>query len=91
VRSGPSGNRILRIGGTEQKKLFDAIDGKRTISEIAPQAAQRDAARVLFEEIGWCNQIAFDTSRRPGHGADSAPLGVALDSSIIAPLSIRRH
>jgi hypothetical protein len=52
VRSGTSGNRILRIGGTEQKKLFDAIDDKRTISEIAPQAAQRDAARVLFEELG---------------------------------------
>ena len=48
MRSGPSGNRILRIGGTEQKKLFDAIDGKRTISEIAPQTAQRNAARVLF-------------------------------------------
>ena len=35
-----------------QRKLFDAIDGKRTISEIAPQAAQRDAARVLFEGLG---------------------------------------
>jgi hypothetical protein len=29
--------------------MFFAIDGKRAIAEIAPQVAQRDAARVLFE------------------------------------------
>jgi SAM-dependent methyltransferase len=36
---------------THQKKLFDVIDGKRTIGEIAPQAALRDAAKVLFEGL----------------------------------------
>ncbi len=55
-----------------QKKLFDAIDGKRTIAEIAPQMAQRDAARVLFEGLWWYDQIVFDASGmiEPGrHGA----------------------
>ena len=50
----------------QQKKLFDAIDGKRTIGEIAPQAAQRDAAKVLFEGLWWYDQIVFDASLQPG-------------------------
>ena len=52
----------------QQKKLFDAIDGKRTIGEIAPQAAQRDAAKVLFEGLWWYDQVVFDTSLQPGRG-----------------------
>jgi SAM-dependent methyltransferase len=52
----------------QQKKLFDAIDGKRTIGEIAPQAAQHGAAKVLFEGLWWYDQIVFDTSRQPGSG-----------------------
>jgi hypothetical protein len=49
------------------EKLFDAIDGKRTIAEIAHQVGQRDTARVLFQGIKWYDQVAFDTSsqRRP--------------------------
>jgi len=46
----------------QQKKLFDAIDGKRTIAEIASHAAQRDAARVLFEGLWWYDQVVFDAS-----------------------------
>ena len=53
-----------------QKQLFDAIDGKRTIAEIAPQAAQRDAARVLFEGLWWYDQIVFDTSSQAGRGSN---------------------
>ncbi len=45
-----------------QKQLFDAIDGKRTIAEIAPQGAQRAAAKVLFEGLWWYDQIVFDAS-----------------------------
>jgi SAM-dependent methyltransferase len=52
----------------QQKKLFDAVDGKRTIGEIAPQAAQRDAAKVLFEGLWWYDQIVFDTSLPAGRG-----------------------
>ena len=51
---------------SQQKKLFDAIDGRRTIAEIAPQVAQRDSARVLFQGLWWYDQVVFDTSsQRP--------------------------
>ncbi len=50
----------------QQQKLFDAIDGKRTIAEIAPQVAQRDTARVLFQGLWWYDQVVFDaSSQRP--------------------------
>ena len=47
---------------TQQKSLFDAIDGKRSIGEIAPRAAQRELAKVLFEGLWWYDQVVFDTS-----------------------------
>ncbi|MGO9932220.1 MAG: class I SAM-dependent methyltransferase [Steroidobacteraceae bacterium] len=47
----------------QQKTLFDAIDGKRSISEIAPQIALRDAARLLFEKLWRYDQIVLDASR----------------------------
>jgi hypothetical protein len=50
----------------QQKSLFDAIDGKRTIAEIAPQVGRRDAARVLFQGLWWYDQVVFDaSSQRP--------------------------
>jgi hypothetical protein len=49
----------------QQKKLFDAIDGKRSIGEIAPETAQRNIARVLFEGLWWYDQVVFDASQRP--------------------------
>ena len=42
-----------------QKMMFDAIDGKRSISEIAPQNANRDAVRLLFEKLWRYDQVAF--------------------------------
>jgi len=42
-----------------QKMMFDAIDGKRSISEIAPQDANRDAVRLLFEKLWHYDQVAF--------------------------------
>ena len=42
---------VSATGIQHQKQLFDAIDGKRTINDIAPLAARRDAARSLFEGL----------------------------------------
>ena len=39
---------------------------RRAISEIAPRAAQRDAAKVLFEGLWWYDQIVFETPLQPG-------------------------
>ena len=51
-----------------QKRMFEAIDGRRTIAEIVPQPAQRDAARVLFEGLWQYDQVVFDASRQPARG-----------------------
>lgn len=47
----------------QQKKLVDAIDGKRSIGEIASEHALRPVARVLFEGLWWYDQVVFDRSR----------------------------
>ena len=45
-----------------EKRLFDAIDGERTIGEIVGDG-HRDASRALFERL-WCyDQVVFDASR----------------------------
>jgi hypothetical protein len=59
---------FLPIDATE-KRLFDAIDGKRTLGEIAGQSlsasdvkARPDVARAFFERIWWYDQVVFDAS-----------------------------
>jgi SAM-dependent methyltransferase len=46
-----------------QNELVDAIDGKRSIGEIAPASSLRHVARVLFEGLWWYDQVVFDRSR----------------------------
>ena len=60
---------ILPINANE-KRLFKAIDGKRTIAEIVRGAASRknnqqhrERARSLFERLWWYDQVVFDASR----------------------------
>ena len=47
----------------QEKKMFDAIDGERTIGEIVVEQGQRDSARSLFERLWRYDQVVFDTSR----------------------------
>ena len=47
-----------------EKRLVDAIDGDRSIGEIAGDE-QRDLSRTLFERLWWHDQVVFDRSRRP--------------------------
>jgi SAM-dependent methyltransferase len=47
----------------QQKNLYDAVDGKRSIGEIAPETALRNIARVLFERLWQYDQVVFDASR----------------------------
>jgi SAM-dependent methyltransferase len=46
-----------------EKRLFEAIDGKRTIGGMLPGQAEREAARSLFERLWWHDQVVFDASR----------------------------
>jgi hypothetical protein len=54
-----------------EKSLFDAIDGQRTIGEIAREHGQLDAARALFEQLWWYDQVVFDASRLPEQGLEA--------------------
>ena len=49
-----------------QKRFFEAIDGRRSVGEIAPTSAERELARDFFERLWWWDQVVFDTSRQTG-------------------------
>ena len=52
-----------------EKRMFDAIDGKRTIDEIRettlPSSGGQEQADVrdFFERLWWYDQVVFDASR----------------------------
>ena len=52
---------VLPIDAQEQR-LVDAIDGSRSVGDIARGAACPDRARALFERLYRCDQIVFDAS-----------------------------
>jgi SAM-dependent methyltransferase len=54
---------VLPIG-LREKRLFDAIDGRRSITEIVGRAGHTDraTARALFEKLFLHDQIVFDAS-----------------------------
>ena len=54
---------ILPISRAD-KALFDAVDGRRTISEILDHTstAERARARALFEALWRYDQVVLDTS-----------------------------
>jgi hypothetical protein len=58
-----------------EKRLFDTIDGERTIGDIVRKGSPSsqevslfDAARALFERLWWYDQVVFDTSRHSKEG-----------------------
>jgi SAM-dependent methyltransferase len=56
---------FLLIDGQE-KRMFEAIDGRRSISEIVDKVNEEGAsplARVFFEKLWWYDQVVFDTSK----------------------------
>jgi len=58
-------NDLYLIIDSQEKQLFDAIDGRRTIAEIVAQVKDSGPrARDLFEQLWWYDQVVFDTSQR---------------------------
>jgi len=59
---------LLPIGSRE-KQLFDAIDGERSIGEIAERTLSSldrtnlEVTRAFFERLWWHDQVVFDSSR----------------------------
>lgn len=57
-------NDLFLPVGVEEKQMFDAIDGRRSVGEIAAETRQSAAAaRVFFEKLWWYDQVVFDNSR----------------------------
>jgi SAM-dependent methyltransferase len=56
----------------EEMQLLDAIDGKRTIADIARRARlpeqPGERARGFFERLWWYDQVVFDASNRLAMG-----------------------
>ena len=46
-----------------EKRMVDAMDGGRSIWEIAGGQGGLDTARSLFQRLWWYDQVAFDASR----------------------------
>ena len=47
----------------QEKRMFDAIDGRRSISEILEKVKEKGASLALFfEKLWWYDQVVFDTS-----------------------------
>jgi SAM-dependent methyltransferase len=53
------------------KKMFDAIDGERTIGEIARESGDFNAAHALFERLWWYDDVVLDASRSRGQPFDA--------------------
>jgi SAM-dependent methyltransferase len=60
---------VMMLDSTENR-LFEAVDGTRTIGEIIERAltvsqpSHREAARAFFERLWWHDQVVFDASKR---------------------------
>ncbi len=46
----------------EEKRLHDAVDGARTIGELAGAHGRLAAAGPFFQRLGWHDQVVFDAS-----------------------------
>jgi SAM-dependent methyltransferase len=46
----------------EEKRLYDAVDGARTIGELAQEQGQLETAGPFFQRLGWYDQVVFDAS-----------------------------
>lgn len=61
-RSHPYRDLILLLDA-QDKRLFDVIDGQRTVKEIVETAnVPWSCARILLEKLWWYDQIVFDAS-----------------------------
>ncbi len=61
---------IFVIINSAEKRLYDTIDGNRTIDDIvkktlqfSPEQSQLNMARTFFERLWWHDQVVFDASR----------------------------
>ena len=57
---------LFLVIDAHEKQMFEAIDGRRSISEIVDRVEGNGASpltRVFFEKLWWYDQVVFDTSK----------------------------
>jgi SAM-dependent methyltransferase len=56
-------NDLVLVVDKQEKAMYDAIDGRRSISEIVDKVNEEGAApaRDFFEKLWWYDQVVFDT------------------------------
>jgi hypothetical protein len=71
---------LLLLINSREKRLFDGIDGVRSIGNIAEMTmsssnlkTHHDIARVFFERLWWHDQVVFDASHRTQFPLASRP------------------
>ena len=55
----------------EEKRLYDAVDGTRTIGELAEEHGQLETAGAFFQRLAWHDQVVFDASGDPRASAST--------------------
>jgi hypothetical protein len=45
-----------------EKRMFDAIDGRRSIAEILENVNEKEPSPLFFEKLWWYDQVVFDGS-----------------------------
>jgi hypothetical protein len=55
---------LILVANEEEKRLFDAIDGRRRVEDIARIAGMtnQDATRSFVERLWRYDQVVFDTT-----------------------------
>ena len=57
-------NDLYLLIDAQQKQMFDAIDGRRTIAEIIEEVkGSSSRAREFFEKLWWYDPVVFDTTK----------------------------
>ena len=55
---------LFLLINAQEKQIFEAIDGRRSISEIVDDVkASATPARDFFQKLWWYDQVVFDTSQ----------------------------
>ncbi len=54
---------LILVIDAQEKRMFEAIDGRRSIAEIVDKVKEKGAAPLFFEKLWWYDQVVFDTSQ----------------------------
>jgi SAM-dependent methyltransferase len=54
---------LFLIIDAREKRMFEAIDGRRSISEILDKVKEKGTSPLFFKKLWWYDQVVFDTSK----------------------------